>query len=241
MARLRSVTRDRSHGVELARQRAERRVVDASTASTTKRVARSRGKFLLDRRARRRDRSAVRAARRRARPSRRRPRRRLPALDRLSSVQRNEMREPRRERIRIGEDSARTRPSRSAMRSARGVSSRMHGSGAHRGEQRVGQLHRADPLALRFDVDGRARIEALERGAELAVERLLRGLRLAGQVAEQRPAMPRERFEIEHLRADRRRARSSRRLLPDPVSPQMTSIAKLRRQRRRAARSTWRR
>ena len=42
---------------------------------------------------------------------------------------------------------------------------------------------------------------------QLAVERLLRRLRRVGQVAQQRAPMPREAFEVEHLRARPRRAR----------------------------------
>ena len=77
----------------------------------------------------------------------------------------------------------------------------MHSAAAHRGQQRVGQLHGADLLALRFDVDRTRRVEPLERRDQLALERLLRRLRVVRQVAEQRAAMPRERFEVEHLRA----------------------------------------
>ena len=73
---------------------------------------------------------------------------------------------------------------------------------AHAREQRFGKLHGADPLALGFDVNDRARgIESLERGDQLAFEGFLRRLRVTGKVAQQRPAMPGERFEIERLRA----------------------------------------
>ena len=56
---------------------------------------------------------------------------------------------------------------------------------------------------------GRARIEPRQRVEELALEPLLRRLRVAGQIAEERPAMPRDAFEIEGLRADVARARQA--------------------------------
>jgi hypothetical protein len=73
--------------------------------------------------------------------------------------------------------------------------------GTHRREQRIGHLHGTDLLALRFDVNGPPGVEAFERNGKLAFECLLRRLRLVGQVAEQRSAVPRERFEIENLGA----------------------------------------
>jgi hypothetical protein len=47
---------------------------------------------------------------------------------------------------------------------------------------------------------GRGLIEALERREEPGVERFLRRLRVAGQVAQQRAAMTRELLQIQHLR-----------------------------------------
>ena len=123
-----------------------------------------------------------------------------PVLDGLLSVQRNETLEPRGQRGRIGEevrvfaleelDAERARKLEPDARRL-----------AHRREQRLGDLQRADALALRFDVDGARRIESLQRFDELALERLLRGLRIDGEVAEQRSAMARNALEIEHLRA----------------------------------------
>jgi hypothetical protein len=57
----------------------------------------------------------------------------------------------------------------------------MHGATRIVGEERFGNLQRADALAFRFDVDGTRRIESLQRFDELALERLLRGLRIDGR------------------------------------------------------------
>src|SRR6185437_8215434 len=75
--------------------------------------------------------------------------------------------------------------------------------GAHRIEERLGYLQPADALALRFDVDGPRRIEAREGVEEIALECLLRRLRFAGKIAEQRPAVASEALEVEHLPARR--------------------------------------
>ena len=96
--------------------------------------------------------------------------------------------------------SARTRPSAARRAAGRGKLEADAFGRAHRGEQRVGHLHGADPLALRFDVHRPRRVERRSALTSCAVERLLRRLRVAGQVAEQRSAMPRELLEVEHLR-----------------------------------------
>ena len=73
---------------------------------------------------------------------------------------------------------------------------------AHRGEQRIGHLDAADAAAFRFDVHRSRRIESAECVDELSLERLLRRLRLARQIAQQRPAMTRDPLEVEGLRAN---------------------------------------
>ena len=124
----------------------------------------------------------------------------LPALYGLPAVQRDEMGKPRRERRRVREVMrVFVLQERDAQR-CRGVEANA-GGGANRVEERVGHLDRADPLALRLDIHGTARIEAQERRGELALEPFLRRLRLARKVAQQRAAMLRQRFEVEHLQA----------------------------------------
>src|SRR5258705_13503097 len=72
---------------------------------------------------------------------------------------------------------------------------------AHFGEQRLGNLQAANPLAFRFDVHGTRRLECLECGNQPALEGLLRWLRIDGEIAEQRSAMPCEALEVERLSA----------------------------------------
>src|SRR5882672_4764059 len=62
-------------------------------------------------------------------------------------------------------------------------------------------LQLADFLAFRLDEDRACGIETLHRAPHQAVEHLLRGLRLARKLAEQRTAVAGEALQIEHLRA----------------------------------------
>ncbi len=74
-------------------------------------------------------------------------------------------------------------------------------AGPHGFDHRLGHAQRADLPALRFDVDRARAIETLQRVPHAALEHLLGGLRLIGQVAQHRAAMGGERLEIEHLAA----------------------------------------
>src|SRR2546426_12634981 len=75
------------------------------------------------------------------------------------------------------------------------------GRGAHAADERLGYLDLADLAALAFDVDGTSGIERRKRGEELALEPFLRGLRAAGEIAQDRAAMRSELLQVEHLLA----------------------------------------
>ena len=103
-------------------------------------------------------------------------------------------------------DSARTRAS-AARRAAAAGYRRGCTPPAHRREQRVGHLHRADPPALRFDVDGTRRIEPLER-----VEKPVSNAFASAAVgAGRRPAAIRDAARALRGRAPARRRRRARR------------------------------
>src|SRR5712692_5198557 len=72
---------------------------------------------------------------------------------------------------------------------------------AHAVEELSRHLQLADLLAFRFDEYGARGIETLQRAPHQAVEHLLRRLRLARKLAEQRAAVAGEALQIEHLRA----------------------------------------
>src|SRR5436189_146407 len=73
------------------------------------------------------------------------------------------------------------------------------GRGAHAADERLGYLDLADLAALAFDVDGTSGIERRKRGEELALEPFLRGLRAAGEIAQDRAAMRSELLQVECL------------------------------------------
>src|SRR5207244_9269868 len=62
-------------------------------------------------------------------------------------------------------------------------------------------LRLAELLAFGLDEDRTRGIEMLQRAPHQAVEHLLRGLRLARKLAEQRAAVAGEALQVEHLRA----------------------------------------
>jgi hypothetical protein len=68
-------------------------------------------------------------------------------------------------------------------------------------DQGFRKLEPADAPAFRLDEHGLRSVQRRERGEELALEHLLRRLRIVGQIAQQRAAMLRKAFEIQHLSA----------------------------------------
>ena len=118
-------------------------------------------------------------------------------------MQRHEVREARGERVGIGEEvRVLLLQQRDAQRHA-AVSTRTQRRRAHRREQGLRHLQRADLAALRFDEHRPRRIEARERGEQRWLSNAFcDGCGSSGQVAEQRAAMAREPLEVEHLRAD---------------------------------------
>ncbi len=163
-----------------------------------------------------------------------RARRVVPLLDRRAAVQRHEVRELRRERVRVGE---KVRVLLLQQRDAQRLRCRdPHARRRpHRGEQRLRHLERADLAALRLDEHRAVRREALERREHLRLEPLLRRLRIAGQVAQQRTAVLRQVLEVEHLRAGGGQ-RGQQPALARPGEAADDDVAKARRQRRRARR-----
>ncbi len=76
-----------------------------------------------------------------------------------------------------------------------------HARGAAHGiQQRVGYLDDADLAAFRLHVHRTRRIEVLQRREQSGIEALLRWLRIAGKIAQQRAAVTREVLQIQDLR-----------------------------------------
>src|SRR5439155_2633144 len=72
---------------------------------------------------------------------------------------------------------------------------------AHALEEPRGHPQLADFLAFRLDENRPRGVEALQRAPYQAVEHLLRRLRIARKLTEQRAAVAREALQIQHLRA----------------------------------------
>src|SRR5258708_2877049 len=72
---------------------------------------------------------------------------------------------------------------------------------AHRLRELSGHLKLADCLAFGLDESRALRVEALQRAPYQAVEHLLRRLRIARKLTEQRAAVAGEVLQIQHLRA----------------------------------------
>ena len=72
---------------------------------------------------------------------------------------------------------------------------------AHAIDQLLRQRDAADARALAFGEHGAVEVEALQLLREQRLEMLLRGLRHTAQRAQQRAAVPRQAFQVEHLRA----------------------------------------
>src|SRR4029079_2019710 len=101
-----------------------------------------------------------------------------PLLDRLLAVELHEAVQARREQRGRAEE---VRIFRHQQLDAQRLR-RLHadaGRGAHRREQRLGDLQVADLAALGLDVDRTRRVQRFERSEELALEALLRRLRIA--------------------------------------------------------------